>query len=178
MTLASLSMAVLVALSNYLVKFPINDWLTWGAFVYPVTFLVTELMNRFYGAPRARRVVYVGYIAAIIFSSMMADFRIALASSTAFLISQLLDISVFNRFRRAVWWYAPAIASLLATSIDTFLFFSIAFAGTELPWMTMGAGDFVVKLSMDILLLLPFRMCLIKNIPSISQSQTPILKGI
>ena len=163
--LASLLMAFLVAASNYLVKFPINDWLTWGAFTYPVTYLITELINRIHGPKSARRVVYVGFVIAIIFSATMDDLRIALASSSAFLISQLMDISIFTHLRRSQWWVAPAVASILATTIDTVIFFSAAFAGTELPWMTMGAGDFLVKVGMDLSMLLPFRIFLMNRTP-------------
>lgn len=158
--IAAFCMAILVVASNILVEYPINHWITWGALTYPVTYLITELMNRFYGPQAARKVVYSGFLAAIFLSFWVANKRIALASTTAFLISQLLDISLFNRFRRGSWWVAPVVASCLATSIDTILFFSVAFAGTDFPWVTVALGDWCIKFGMDIVLLLPFRVFL------------------
>lgn len=150
-------MAGLVVASNILVEFPINSWITWGALIYPFTFLVTELMNRFYGPRPARQVVYVGFFAATFLSFWVANRRIAIASVTAFLVSQLLDISIFNRLRRGTWWLAPVVASSIATSLDTAMFFTIGFVGTDFPWVTIGLGDWAIKFGMDILLLLPFR---------------------
>lgn len=170
--LAYLAMIVIVSSCNYLVQIPINDWLTYGAFAYPITFLITELTNRFHGPEKARRVVYVGFILAVIFSIWLATPRIAFASGTAFLISQLLDISIFNKFRNAsIWWYAPFIASLLASIIDTYLFFTLAFWGEHLPYTTWALGDFGIKLVCDLVMLMPFRLA-IRNITP--QSNRPL----
>jgi queuosine precursor transporter len=157
--LATLGMVVAIALSNYLVQFEINEWLTWGAFTYPITFLITELTNRFHGPRLARRVVYVGFLFALILSLFLNIPRIALASAYAFLIGQLLDILVFNRLRQKSWWVAPAFSSVAASALDTLIFFSIAFAPSH-SWIRLALGDFSVKLLMDILMLLPFRMML------------------
>ncbi len=153
-----IAMAVVVAGSNFLVQFAINDWLTWAAFTYPVSFLVTDLCNRSLGAAAARRVVYVGFLIAVILSLWLANERIALASGSAFLVAQLLDVQVFDRLRRATWWKAPLISSGLASIVDTALFFSLAFAGTEVPWVTLALGDLVVKFAMASSLLLPYRL--------------------
>lgn len=157
---AYLAMILVVALSNYLVQFPINDWLTWGAFPYPVSFLVTELTNRFYGPKRARQVVYAGFIMAAFLSLCIAPIKIVIASLAAFLVSQLLDIVVFNRLRQAAWWQAPFFASLLASIIDTSLFWTIAFWGEMVPLLTWALGDFFVKFTVDIIMLTPFRMAI------------------
>lgn len=158
LVLAFLAMATLVAASNYLVQFPINDFLTWGAFTFPFCFLVTDLVNRRYGPRDARHVVYVGFAIGLPLSWVLADARIALASGAAFLAGQLLDVWVFNRLRRSPgWWRAPFLSSLLASAADTALFFSLAFAGTGLPWVTLGLGDWAVKLAMAALLLGPYR---------------------
>ena len=151
------AMAGLVTLSNVLVQYPLGDWLTWGAFTYPVCFLVTDLTNRAHGAAMARRVVYVGFGLAVLLSVVLASPRIALASGLAFLVAQLLDVSIFDRLRRQSWWRAPLISSLLGSAVDTALFFSIAFVGTGLPWVTLGLGDFGVKVAVALAMLLPFR---------------------
>lgn len=158
-----LSMTAIVAASNYLVQFPINDWLTWGAISYPASFLVTELTNRFHGPKIARKVVYVGFLLAAFLSAWLAPPKIALASALAFLVSQLLDISVFYRFRQASWWQAPFFASFLASALDTAVFWSIAFWGEPVPVLTLAAGDFAVKILVDLLLLLPFRLALYRT---------------
>lgn len=160
--LAYLAMIIAVASSNYLVQFPINDWLTWGAIIYPVTFLVTELTNRFYGPKVARMVVYVGFALAVFISIWLATPRIALASGTAFLISQLLDISVFNRLRQTAWWHAPFFASVSASIIDTIIFWTMAFYGEDMPYVTLAIGDFSIKLTMDLIMLTPFRLAIRK----------------
>lgn len=160
------AMIVVVAASNYLVQFSINDWLTWGAFFYPATFLVTELTNRFHGPQKARRVVYAGFAVAIILSTALAPFRIAFASGFAFLVSQLLDISVFNRLRQAVWWQAPFFASTLASVIDTALFWTIAFYGENLPIFTLALGDLSIKFILDLAMLTPFRFAIRRAAPS------------
>lgn len=150
------AMMAVVTASNILVQFPINDWLTWGAFTYPVSFLVTDLTNRALGPARARLVVYAGFALAVGLSIWLATPRIAVASGSAFLLAQLLDIRVFDRLRQGSWWRAPFVSSLLASAVDTALFFSLAFAGTGLPWLTWGVGDFAVKAAMAIVMLLPF----------------------
>ena len=152
------AMAGLVALSNVLVQYPLSDWLTWGAFTYPVCFLVTDLTNRMHGAATARRVVYVGFAAAVVLSIVLATPRIAVASGLAFLVAQLLDVSIFDRMRRRIWWQAPLVSSMLGSAVDTALFFSIAFYGTELPWITLGIGDFLWKAAFALAMLIPFRL--------------------
>ncbi len=156
--LACTAMAAVVLASNILVQFPINDWLTWGAITYPVAFLVSELVNRAHGPQAARRVAWAGFAVAVAASLALAPARIAVASGTAFLLSQWLDIGVFDRLRRGVWWRAPLVATLLAAVLDTALFWSIAFAGTDGPWVTWALGDLAVKLVLGIALLLPFRL--------------------
>ena len=151
------AMSALVATSNVLVQYPINDWLTWAAFTYPACFLVTDLTNRALGPVAARRVVYVGFALGVVLSVSLATWRIGLASGTAFLVAQLLDVRIFDRLRQAAWWRAPLVSSSLASALDTALFFSLAFAGTGVPWVTLALGDFVVKLAMALALLLPFR---------------------
>lgn len=155
--LGAIAMTAIVTGSNVAVQFPINDWLTWGAFTYPVSFLVTDLINRSLGPAQARRVVYVGFAVAVVLSAWLATWRIAAASGLAFLCAQLLDIVIFDRLRRGVWWRAPLVSSTLASALDTLLFFSLAFAGTGLPWITWALGDYVVKLFMATALLGPFR---------------------
>ncbi|MEO1091284.1 MAG: VUT family protein [Pseudomonadota bacterium] len=150
-------MTVVVVVSNVLVQFPLNDWLTWAAFTYPVAFLVTDVTNRRLGPEAARRVAYAGFFIAVVLSVALASPRIALASGTAFLAAQLLDVAIFDRLRRAAWWRAPLVSSVLASALDTMVFFALAFAGTGLPWVTWALGDFAAKLAMALLLLLPFR---------------------
>ena len=150
------AMAVIVAASNYLVQFPLNDWLTWGAFTYPVAFLITDLSNRKLGPGLARRVVYAGFAVAVVLSVWLADWRIALASGSAFLAAQLLDVQIFDLLRRRAWWLPPVISSLVASAVDTTLFFSIAFYATGLPWVTWALGDFGVKVLMALVMLLPY----------------------
>jgi queuosine precursor transporter len=151
------AMVVVVAGSNVAVQYPINDWLTWGAFTYPVAFLVTDLTNRRLGPGKAREVAAVGFALAVLLSIVLATPRIALASGTAFLTAQLLDIWVFDRLRRLPWWQAPLLSSGIASIWDTAVFFSLAFAGTGLPWTTWAIGDLGAKAAMALLLLLPFR---------------------
>tara|TARA_R110002096_G_scaffold219471_1_gene407756 strand:+ start:223 stop:708 length:486 start_codon:yes stop_codon:yes gene_type:complete len=160
-------MVVLIVVSNIAVEIPINDWLTWGALTYPVCFLVTDLTNRRLGPSTARRVVYVGFAAGVAMSLVFANERIALASGTAFLLAQLLDISVFDRLRRSAWWHAPLVSSLLGSAVDTALFFSLAFAFTGLPWITWGIGDFGVKIAVALAMLIPFRLLM----PSLRPAQ-------
>lgn len=159
---AFLAMIVIVASSNYLVLFPINDWLTWGALPYPASFLVTELTNRYFGPHIAKKVVYLGFVAAVMISIWLATPQIALASGVAFLIAQLLDIAVFNQLRNQSWWQAPFFASVSASAVDTALFWSIAFWGEPLPILTWALGDFFVKLTIDVIMLTPFRLAIRK----------------
>jgi len=154
------AMAAVIVLSNVLVQHPINDWLTWGAFSYPLVFLVSDLTNRALGPQAARRVAWVGFAIAVAVSLALAPWRIALASGCAFLFSQLMDIVVFNRWRRQTWWKAPLIGGLVASAVDTAVFFFLAFAGTELDWLQLAAGDLLVKAAMAALLLAPYRALL------------------
>lgn len=151
-----LAMVVVVVASNIAVQYPINDWLTWGAFTYPLAFLVTDLSNRAFGPSRARQVILVGFVLGVALS-IPAGARIAIASGTAFLAAQLLDVLIFDRMRRMTWWRAPLASSLIASALDTALFFSLAFAMTGLPWITWALGDYAAKLSMAAALLLPYR---------------------
>ena len=151
-------MAVIVAASNFLVRIPINDWLTWGALSYPAAFLVTDLINRRIGPDAARRVVYVGFACGVALSLLTSTVRIALASGAAFLLAQLADVWLYDRLRRLAWWRAPLVSSTLASALDTALFFSLAFALTGLPWMTWALGDYGVKVAVACAMLLPFRL--------------------
>ena len=168
----ALSMALIVALSNYLVQFPIKymdlqDLFTYGAFSYPVAFLITDLANRRYGKVIARKIVYIGFILGLVltlyfstdFSNLISE-RIAIASGTAFLIAQLLDVQVFDKLRKKVWYVAPLVSSLVGSVIDTFLFFSIAFYGTGINWVTLSFGDLFVKIFVALVMLIPFRILL------------------
>lgn len=144
---AVFAMAIIVGASNYLVAFPINDWLVWGALTYPLAFLVNDLVNRFWGAACARRVVYVGFAVGVILSLSVdtIDQRIALASGTAFLVAQLLDVAIFDKLRVGRWWIAPSVSSGISSVVDTLLFFGIAFVGTGAPWHQWAVGDLAVK---------------------------------
>ncbi len=155
-----LAMAAVIVLSNVLVQHPINDWLTWGAFSYPLVFLVTDLTNRALGPQAARRVAWIGFAVAVAVSLALAPWRIALASGAAFILSQVMDIAVFNRWRAMSWWKAPLIGSLVASCIDTAVFFFLAFAGSDFDWLTLAAGDLAVKAAMAALLLAPYRALL------------------
>ncbi|HSM22874.1 MAG TPA: VUT family protein [Rubrivivax sp.] len=155
-----LAMAAVIVLSNVLVQHPINEWLTWGAFSFPVVFLVTDLTNRTLGPAAARRVAWVGFALAVAVSLLLAPWRIALASGCAFILAQILDISLFNRLRRLSWWKAPLLGSLAASVLDTAVFFFLAFAGTALDWTLLAAGDLAVKAAMAALLLAPYRLLL------------------
>lgn len=154
------AMAVIVSVSNYWVQFPVNDWLTWGALTFPVAFLVTDLTNRAYGPAKTRRVVYVGFAIAVVLSYMLVDARIALASGAAFLVGQLCDVFVFDRLRARPWWQAPLGSSAIASTIDTALFFSLAFYGTSVPWPTLALGDLAAKFAVAACMLIPFRLLL------------------
>lgn len=163
LTVAVLAMGVVVLSSNILVQYAINDWLTWGAITYPFAFLVTELVNRAFGPTQARRVAWVGFAVAVAASTVLAPARIAAASGLAFLLSQMLDISVFDRLRQSRWWRAPLVATMLAAVLDTCVFWCIGFAGEDLPWVTWALGDLGVKLVMAVCLLLPFRLFIGKH---------------
>ncbi|MFT5445487.1 MAG: uncharacterized PurR-regulated membrane protein YhhQ (DUF165 family) [Gammaproteobacteria bacterium] len=151
------AMALIVTAANIGVQIPINDWLTWGAFTYPISFLITDLCNRSMGARSARRVVYAGFIVAVALSIYFATPRIAIASGTAFLLAQVLDVQIFDRLRQSShWWMPPLVSSSIASALDTALFFSIAFFGTPVPWLTLALGDYAVKMALAIAMLLPF----------------------
>jgi len=160
LALPALGIMFVVVLSNVLVQFPINRWVTWGAFVYPVGYLISELTNRWAGPAQARRVAWVGFGVAAVLSSILATPRIAMASSSAFLISQMLDVAVFNRLRQQAWWRAPLVASVVASVIDTFIFFSLAFGGTHVLWLPLAVGDLGVKIVLAVVLLFPYRLAI------------------
>ena len=155
-----LAMLVIIVSSNYLVQFPINDWLTWGAFTFPVAFLVTDLTNRAVGAGSARRVAWAGFAIAVVVSLALAPWRIAVASGTAFILGQLLDIVAFNRLRAGSWWKAPLIGSAVASVVDTGIFFFLAFYGSDMNWLMLAAGDLGIKWLMAAVLLAPYRVML------------------
>ena len=154
------AMAAVVGISNYLVQFQISDWLTWASFSYPVAFLVTDLINRRLGPESARRVVYVGFACGVALSLFTSTQRIALASGTAFLLAQLADVWLYNRLRRltTTWWQTPLVSSTVASVLDTALFFSLAFAFTEVPWVTLAIGDYGAKIAVACAMLVPFRL--------------------
>ena len=166
------TMALVVVLSNYLVQFPVNyiglqDLLTYGAFSYPVAFLITDLSNRRYGKNTAKKIVYLGFAIGVFltfyFSTNYSDLisiRIAIGSGTAFLVAQLIDVNIFDRLRKKIWFVAPLTSSLIGSSIDTFLFFSIAFYGTGVNWLTLSFGDLFVKVFVALVMLIPFRILL------------------
>ena len=167
-------MGVVIILSNYLVQFPVNkfnlqDILTYGAFSYPITFLITDLANRRLGRKKARKLVYIGFAIGILLTTLvstnfqdMISIRIALGSGSAFLVAQLIDIEIFQQLRNKVWFVAPITSSISGSTIDTFLFFSISFLGTGIPWITLAFGDLFVKFLMAILMLIPFRLLIVK----------------
>ena len=168
----SFSMGVVVLSSNYLVQFPIQYYgfeeiLTYGAFSYPIAFLITDLTNRSYGKIVARRIVYIGFTIGIsftlFFSTNFADLisiRIAIGSGTAFLIAQLLDVQIFDKLRKNKWFIAPLTSSFIGSTVDTFLFFSISFYATGIPWFTLSLGDLAVKILVALIMLIPFRLLL------------------
>lgn len=167
-------MGVVIIISNYLVQFPINKFnlqeiLTYGAFSYPITFLITDLANRRFGKEKARKLVYFGFLVGILLTLFVStnfeniiSIRIAIGSGTAFLVAQLVDVEIFQRFRNNAWFVAPITSSVFGSVIDTFLFFSISFLGTGVPWVTLAFGDLFVKLLMALLMLIPFRLLIIK----------------
>lgn len=192
-----IAMAAIVVASNILVQFLFGQWLTWGAFTYPLAFLVSDVMNRVYGAPAARKVVFAGFIVGVIcsfigtkimlegdgFTYPAVTLRIAIGSGLAFLTAQLLDVAIFDRLRAGAWWRAPLASTLIGSSVDTAIFFTVAFsgalsfiepgndvswAGEMLPllgagpvvplWVSLGFADWCVKLTLALLALVPFRM--------------------
>ena len=173
-------MGLVVVISNYLVQFPItyyglNEILTYGAFSYPITFLITDLANRAYGKIVARKIVYIGFLIGIALTlfvstnfSDLISIRIAVGSGIAFFVAQNLDVQIFDRLRKKTWYIAPLTSSILGSITDTFLFFSIAFYGTGIPWITLSLGDLAVKLFIALVMLVPFRL-LLKNIKDISE---------
>ena len=168
----SILMGVVVLSSNYLVQFPINYYglseiLTYGALSYPIAFLITDLANRFYGKFEARKIVYFGFFIGIIFTILFStDFadlisiRIAIGSGIAFITAQLLDIQIFDHLRKKKWFIAPLTSSIIGSTVDTFLFFSISFYATGVPWVTLSLGDLVVKLFVSLVMLVPFKILL------------------
>ena len=171
-------MGVVVLASNYLVQFPIKFYgleeiLTYGAFSYPIAFLITDLANRSYGKIIARQIVYIGFTIGILFTLIFStnftdliSIRIAIGSGTAFIIAQLLDVQIFDQLRQKKWYIAPLTSSLIGSIIDTFLFFSISFYGTGIPWVTLSLGDLVVKIFVALLMLIPFRLLLARFKPA------------
>lgn len=193
-TYGVIAMAIVVVASNILVQHPIGQWLTWGAFTYPLSFLVSDIVNRLAGAKAARQVVYAGFVVGLVCSWIgtqitgefgpLVTLRVAIGSATAFLIGQLLDIGVFNRLRQSVaWWKAPFVSTLFGSTIDTVIFFSIAFsaalvwiepgndvswAAEQIPllgfgplvplWVSLACADWLVKVAVDVVALLPFRL--------------------
>ena len=168
----SFLMGVVVLTSNYLVQFPINYFglnniLTYGAFSYPIAFLITDLANRSFGKYIARKIVYFGFVLGIgftvLFSTDFADYisiRIAIGSGIAYLVAQLLDVQIFDNLRRKKWFIAPLTSSLIGSTVDTFLFFSISFYETGVPWLTLALGDLTVKILVALIMLVPFRLLL------------------
>ena len=170
--LLSFLMGVIVLSSNYLVQFPINFYglnniLTYGAFSYPVAFLITDLANRSFGKFVARKIVYIGFLLGIGFTVLLStDFadlisiRIAIGSGAAFLTAQLIDVQIFDNLRKKKWFIAPLTSSIIGSIIDTFLFFSISFYGTSVPWLSLALGDLGVKILVALVMLIPFRLLL------------------
>tara|TARA_B100002052_G_scaffold218389_1_gene200375 strand:+ start:261 stop:809 length:549 start_codon:yes stop_codon:yes gene_type:complete len=168
----SLIMGAIVLASNYLVQFPIryyglSDILTYGAFTYPIAFLITDLANRSYGKEIAKKIVYFGFFIGVLFTLFFStnfsdsiSIRIAIGSGVAFIVSQRIDVYVFDKLRNKYWFIPPLASSINGSVIDTFLFFSIAFYATGVPWFTLALGDLAVKLFVALLMLIPFRMML------------------
>ena len=168
----SFSMAFVVAISNYLVQFPVKyfsleNLLTYGAFTYPIAFLITDLSNRRYGKKIAKKIVYFGFALGVFltfyFSTNFSDFisiRIAVGSGVAFLVAQLIDVNIFDKLRKKIWFVAPLVSSLIGSTIDTFLFFSISFYGTGINWVMLSLGDLFVKIFIALAMLIPFRFLL------------------
>ena len=168
----SFFMGLVVLASNYLVQFPVKYYgleqlLTYGAFSYPIAFLITDLANRSYGKIAARKIVYFGFVIGICFTLFFStnfedliSIRIAIGSGSAFLVAQLLDVQVFDKLRKKQWFIAPLTSSLIGSTVDTFLFFSISFYATGVPWVTLSLGDLAVKIFVALIMLIPFRLLL------------------
>ena len=168
----SFLMGLVVLSSNYLVQFPVKyyglqDILTYGAFTYPIAFLITDLANRSYGKQIARKIVYFGFVVGISFTlffstnfSDLISVRIAIGSGTAFIVAQLLDVQIFDKLREKSWYVAPLSSSVIGSTVDTFLFFSISFYATGVPWFTLSLGDLAIKLLVTLVMLIPFRLLL------------------
>ena len=181
-------MGFVVVLSNYLVQFPIqhfglNEILTYGAFSYPVTFLITDLANRAYGKLVARKIVYIGFSIGVLLTlfvstnfSDIISIRIAVGSGVAFFIAQNLDVQIFDSLRKKIWYVAPLASSIIGSITDTFLFFSIAFYATGIPWVTLAIGDLAVKLLIALFMLIPFRL-LVNRIKDFSESSVSEIKN-
>ena len=181
-------MGLVVVLSNFLVQFPIpffglNEILTYGAFSYPITFLNTDIANRAYGKLVARKIVYVGFTIGVLLTLFVStnftdiiSIRIAIGSGVAFLIAQNLDVQIFDSLRKKIWYVAPLVSSITGSVTDTFLFFSIAFYATGIPWVTLAFGDLAVKLFIAMLMLVPFRL-LINKIKDFSDSSVSEIKN-
>ena len=163
-------MGFVVLASNFLVQFPVKyyglqDILTYGAFSYPIAFLITDLANRSYGKFVARKIVYIGFAIGITFTlffstnfSDLISIRIAIGSGSAFIVAQLLDVKIFDQLRKKTWYVAPLTSSVIGSTVDTFLFFSISFYGTGIPWITLSLGDLAVKILVALVMLIPFRL--------------------
>ena len=170
----SILMGLVVIASNYLVQFPFNfygleDLLTYGAFSYPITFLISDLANRAYGKKIARIIIFIGFFIGIALTLLVStnfeniiSVRIAIGSATAFIVAQNLDVNIFDYLRKKTWYVAPLTSSIFGSVVDTFLFFSIAFYATEVPWFSLAIGDLVVKLLVALIMLVPFKLLLNK----------------
>ena len=184
----SILMGVVVVVSNYLVQFPIqvmglNEILTYGAFSYPITFLITDLANRAYGKAVAKKVVYIGFVIGILLTLFVStnfediiSIRIAIGSGVAFFVAQNLDIQIFDRLRKKSWFVAPLYSSTFGSLTDTFLFFSISFYATGIPWITLALGDLAVKLIITLVMLIPFRL-FINKIKDFSENSVSEVKN-
>jgi len=158
LVLSIVAMAIVIVASNFLVPVQINSWLTWGTLTYPFAFLITDLMNRYFGVSKARLLVYAGFAVGVMASLYIADPRIALASGVAFLTAQLLDVSVFDKLRSKDWWVAPFTSSVISTVFDTFLFYALAFVGTGVIWPQLAVGDLGVKWVVALVALIPYAL--------------------
>ena len=185
--LLSVMMGIVVISSNFLVQFPVKifgleELLTYGAFSYPVTFLITDLANRAYGKEEARKIVYIGFILGVLLTLLIStnfkdiiSIRIAIGSGVAFFIAQNLDVNIFDKLRKHRFWFtAPLASSIIGSTVDTFLFFGIAFYGTGISWLTLSLGDLTVKLIIAMLMLVPFKLLLgiVKDFSSVKKVET------
>ena len=185
--LLSVMMGLVVISSNFLVQFPVKifgleELLTYGAFSYPVTFLITDLANRAYGKGEARKIVYIGFILGVLLTLLIStnfkdiiSIRIAIGSGVAFFVAQNLDVNIFDKLRKHRFWFtAPLASSIIGSTVDTFLFFGIAFYGTGISWLTLSLGDLTVKLIIAMLMLVPFKLLLgiVKDFSSVKKVKT------